>query len=184
MIDFDDNKGNIVLFEEFDNDLDEDIDDEDQAFDDDDDEEMIVNWVDKNGGIVNSLSTDDDMMEESDDNDIDDSDDSVPVIDIEPIRVENMNTKWCQDIEKVFISTAQKHNMYITKLRWFATRVEIVLSTTSDNNPDSVQPSADVLTKIHQEIYNELDAREEELQFISRYELLVATPGTDLYTQS
>ncbi len=184
MIDFDDNKGNIVLFEEFDNDLDEDIDDEDQAFDDDDDEEMIVNWVDKNGGIVNSLSIDDDMMEESDDNDIDDSDESVPVIDIEPIRVENMNTKWCQDIEKVFISTAQKHNMYITKLRWFATRVEIVLSTTSDNNPDSVQPSADVLTKIHQEIYNELDAREEELQFISRYELLVATPGTHLYTHS
>jgi ribosome maturation factor RimP len=184
MVDFDDNKGNIVLFEEFDNDLDEDIDDEDQAFDDDDDEEMIVNWVDKNGGIVNSLSADDDMTEESDDNDIDDSDDSVPVIDIEPIRVENMNTKWCQDIEKVFISTAQKHNMYITKLRWFATRVEIVLSTTSDNNPDSVQPSADVLTKIHQEIYNELDAREEELQFISRYELLVATPGTHLYTHS
>jgi ribosome maturation factor RimP len=184
MVDFDDNKGNIVLFEEFDNDLDEDIDDEDQAFDDDDDEEMIVNWVDKNGGIVNSLSADDDMTEESDDNDIDDSNDSVPVIDIEPIRVENMNTKWCQDIEKVFISTAQKHNMYITKLRWFATRVEIVLSTTSDNNPDSVQPSADVLTKIHQEIYNELDAREEELQFISRYELLVATPGTHLYTHS
>jgi ribosome maturation factor RimP len=120
----------------------------------------------------------------NDDNDIDDTDDSVPVIDIEPIRVENMNTKWCQDIEKVFISTAQKHNMYITKLRWFATRVEIVLSTTSDNNPDSVQPSADVLTKIHQEIYNELDAREEELQFISRYELLVATPGTHLYTHS
>jgi len=184
MVDFDDNKGNIVLFEEFDNDLDEDIDDEDQAFDDDDDEEMIVNWVGENGGIVNSLSADDDMTEESDDNDIDDSDDSVPVIDIEPIRVENMNTKWCQDIEKVFISTAQKHNMYITKLRWFATRVEIVLSTTSDNNPDSVQPSADVLTKIHQEIYNELDAREEELQFISRYELLVATPGTHLYTHS
>ena len=184
MVDFDDNKGNIVLFEEFDNDLDEDIDDEDQAFDDDDDEEMIVNWVGENGGIVNSLSADDDMTEESDDNDIDDSDDSVPVIDIEPIRVENMNTKWCQDIEKVFISTAQKHNMYITKLRWFATRVEIVLSTTSDNNPDSVQPSADVLTKIHQEIYNELDAREEELQFISRYELLVATPGTHLNTHS
>ena len=184
MVDFDDNKGNIVLFEEFDNDLDEDIDDEDQAFDDDDDEEMIDNWVGENGGIVNSLSADDDMTEESDDNDIDDSDDSVPVIDIEPIRVENMNTKWCQDIEKVFISTAQKHNMYITKLRWFATRVEIVVSTTSDNNPDSVQPSADVLTKIHQEIYNELDAREEELQFISRYELLVATPGTHLYTHS
>lgn len=179
MIDFDDNKGNIVVFEEFDNDLDEDIDDEDQAFDDDDDEEMIVNWVDKNGGIVNSLSTDDDNdIDDSDNNDIDDSDDSVPVIDIEPIRVENMNTKWCQDIEKVFISTAQKHNMYITKLRWFATRVEIVLSTSSDNNPDSMQPSAEVLTKIHQEIYNELDGREEELQFISRYELLVATPGT------
>ncbi len=181
MIDFDDSKRNNVIFEDFDNDLDEDIDDEDQAFDDDDDEEMIINYIDKNGGVFNgviegvtSAEDADNDMEEGDS----DTDDIVPIIDIEPIRIENLNTKWCEDIEKIFITNVQKNNMYITKLRWFATRVELVLSSSSDNNPDTVQASADVLTKIHQDIYNDLETRENELQFISRYELLVATPGT------
>lgn len=180
MIDFDDSKRNNVVFEDFDNDLDEDIDDEDQAFDDDDDEEMIINYIDKNGGSFNGriegVSSDEDVdsdMEEGDS----DMDDSVPIIDVEPIRIENMNTKWCQDIETIFTTNVQKNNMYITKLRWFATRVEVVLSSSSDNNPDTIQAGADVLTKIHQDIYNDLEIRENELQFITRYELIVATPG-------
>ena len=63
----------------------------------------------------------------------------------------------------------------IKDIKWIPGRIEIIVS---HNDVDKVSThSATYLEKIHRQLYTELDLREEELQIVTKYEILVASPG-------
>ena len=60
-------------------------------------------------------------------------------------------------------------------IKWIPGRIEIVVS---HNDEDKVSThSATYLERIHRQLYTELELREEELQIVTSYEILVASPG-------
>jgi len=84
--------------------------------------------------------------------------------------------------------SGQDSIVYIHKLLWVGLRVEIVLSVNNIDPLTSINwdtgleenaegPRVDVLESVHRQIYEEMELREEELDFVNRFELIIASPG-------
>jgi ribosome maturation factor RimP len=69
-----------------------------------------------------------------------------------------------------------KGSLYIHMMRWSARRLEIILSSNDDADyPEG--PPMNTIQVVHRSVYDELELRDEELDFTTSYELLVASPG-------
>lgn len=121
----------------------------------------------------NDLDEDrDDEEDEAEEDDVDSVDNVVYDVDTTVINTDGIKDEWRGKIEDVVNGHIRKDvTLSLQSIKWFSNRLEIVVSSNID------QPSAGVLTTLHQDIYNDLDVREDELRFISRYEVLLATPG-------
>ena len=144
-------QGEIV---EGDNDLDDDaldlegIDDALELFADDSDENYVTS-VDE----------------------IIDSEDSVGAI-----STPAPSDAWREQVQAIIHSVINKQGLYVQKIYWGGNRVEVVISATEDpSNP--IGPSVTALQLCHRSMYDEFELREEELAVVTRFEIVVASPG-------
>lgn len=79
-------------------------------------------------------------------------------------------------VEEIIKQKVKLEMLHISKIVWVRGRLEITVSETQDiENP--IGPIASKLENIHRAIYNDLEALEGTLNFLSRFEILVASPG-------
>lgn len=111
-----------------------------------------------------------DLQEESDEEGItelepDIGDSTVP---LPPVSNQNI-------VETIIKSIVNQNKGYINRLKWIPGRIELVVT---DNEQGEVSCfTATTLETIHREIYTELETRDEELAIVSKYEIVVASPG-------
>lgn len=122
--------------------------------------------------------SEDDEVEDDNDDDDDQEDDylttGLPLI-LEDVKVD-VKDDWRRKVEKIVNGSVSTEALHILKLKWISNRLELTLSKNEDpEDPES--PSAVELHSVHGSIYEKLELVDEELQFLSRFELLVASPG-------
>ena len=124
---------------------------------------------------------DDSEDDDGDEEDEDDEDDGgvdlmagLPLI-LEDIKVD-VKDDWRRKVEKIVNGSVSAEDLHILKLKWISNRLELTLSKNEDpGDPES--PSAVELHSVHGNIYENLELADDELQFLSRFELLIASPG-------
>jgi len=98
------------------------------------------------------------------------------------------NSGYQSNINGIIRIKVAEENVFIHKLIWVGGRIEIVLAVndvdpeTSVNRETGVEenaegPGVDILESVHRQIYEEMELREEELDFVNRFELMIASPG-------
>lgn len=79
-------------------------------------------------------------------------------------------------VETIIRQVIQKQNLYVQKIFWAQGRIEVVISASDDlSNP--IGPSVSALQLCHRSMYDEFELREEELAVVTKFEILVASPG-------
>eukprot|EP00607_Mallomonas_marina_P007481 CAMPEP_0182416464 /NCGR_PEP_ID=MMETSP1167-20130531/756_1 /TAXON_ID=2988 /ORGANISM="Mallomonas Sp, Strain CCMP3275" /LENGTH=224 /DNA_ID=CAMNT_0024589231 /DNA_START=317 /DNA_END=991 /DNA_ORIENTATION=- len=88
---------------------------------------------------------------------------------------------WRKKIESIITDvitsfSSSSSPVYLSQLKWTPTRLEVTVSCNSDPlQPEG--PPVTIIERLHRQLYSILDTREDELAFISRFEILVASPG-------
>jgi ribosome maturation factor RimP len=131
-----------------------------------------VEYDDEEGG--DDEEGDDDEEEEGVDIDdiIVDEDEEEDKRGVSPVS----NDAWKSKVQSIILNVVGKMGLFVHKLVWLPGRIEIIISANADPN-DPVGPSVSLLQEAHTRIYEELDVRESELACVTRFEILVASPG-------
>ena len=83
---------------------------------------------------------------------------------------------WRDKVGKIIHEVIRKQDLYVQKIYWLGGRVEVVISASSDPlNP--IGPSVSALQVCHRSMYEEFELREEELAVVTKFEIVVASPG-------
>lgn len=79
-------------------------------------------------------------------------------------------------VETIIRQVIQKQGLFVQKIFWAQGRIEVVISASDDvSNP--IGPSVSALSQCHRSMYDEFELREEELAVVTKFEILVASPG-------
>jgi ribosome maturation factor RimP len=79
-------------------------------------------------------------------------------------------------VETIIRQIIQKQGLFVQKIFWAQGRIEVVISASDDvSNP--IGPSVSALSQCHRSMYDEFELREEELAVVTKFEILVASPG-------
>ncbi len=90
-------------------------------------------------------------------------------------KIENIVTQAVTK-ERERLEADDDGSLHIHTMKWTTKRIEIILSNNDDIEfPEG--PPMNAIQRIHKAVYAELELRDEELDFINSYELLVASPG-------
>ena len=114
-----------------------------------------------NGNFVTSL---DDIVSDEEE----EGDDSV--------RTATLPDDWKGQVELIIRQVIQKQGLYVQKIFWAQGRVEVVISA-SDDPSNPIGPSVSALQQCHRSMYDEFELREEELAVVTKFEIIVASPG-------
>lgn len=84
--------------------------------------------------------------------------------------------EWREQVQVIIQDIILKQGLYVQKIFWGGNRVEVVLSGSEDPlNP--IGPSVSALQLCHRSMYEEFESREGELAVVSKFEIVVASPG-------
>ena len=84
--------------------------------------------------------------------------------------------EWREEVSIIIHDVIRKQGLHVQKIFWGGNRVEVVISESEDLlNP--VGPSVSALQICHRSMYEEFELREEELAVVSKFEIVVASPG-------
>ena len=84
--------------------------------------------------------------------------------------------EWREEVSVIIHDVIRKQGLHVQKIFWGGNRVEVVISESEDLlNP--VGPSVSALQICHRSMYEEFELREEELAVVSKFEIVVASPG-------
>jgi len=149
-----------------DGDADEDVEvDEDVGEDGDDDEEE-----DEDVGTVDSI---DEIDAEEEEQDVDDEGTAVAAI---------ANEQWKVDVTKIITDCiATRPDVKVHRISWAGSRIEVIVveqrERSAGEEEDLIGPGVEILKDTHRDLYNRLEARDADLNVVSRYEICVASPG-------
>lgn len=83
---------------------------------------------------------------------------------------------WREKVQTIIKEVVKKQGLYVQKVFWVGGRVEVVISASDDiSNP--IGPSVSALQICHRSMYDEFELREEELAVVTKFEIVVASPG-------
>jgi ribosome maturation factor RimP len=83
---------------------------------------------------------------------------------------------WREKVQTIMKEVIKKQGLYVQKIFWVGGRVEVVISA-SDDPANPVGPSVSALQICHRSMYDEFELREEELAVVTKFEIVVASPG-------
>ena len=111
------------------------------------------------------VTSPDDIVDE---NGGDDDDLSQPIA--------NLGSDWKETVQGIIYEVIRKQGYFVQKIFWTGNRVEVIISANEDlSNP--VGPSVTALQLCHRSMYEEFELREEELAVVTKFEIVVASPG-------
>ena len=84
--------------------------------------------------------------------------------------------EWKRDVESIIRDVITKQNVYLQKITWKGGRIEVII-TANDDPDDPAGPSSGVLSMCHRMMYEAFELRESDLAVVTRYEIIVASPG-------
>lgn len=160
LLSLDENKGNS----------DDHLEDDESESDDD-----LRQYVQEITGMLadmdDSGSADIDFVTNPDDIVGDDEDEEDALV---PTAV--TSNDWKEKVQKIIHEVIGKQGLYVQKIFWVGGRVEVVISASADPmNP--IGPSVSALQVCHRSMYDEFELREEELAVVTKFEIVVASPG-------
>jgi ribosome maturation factor RimP len=92
------------------------------------------------------------------------------------VRTAILPDDYKSQVETIIRQVIQKQNLFVQKIFWAQGRIEVVISASDDvSNP--IGPSVSALSQCHRSMYDEFELREEELAVVTKFEILVASPG-------
>lgn len=119
-----------------------------------------------------------DLSEDSDEgkdyvtsfDDVDDDDEESVVPRLIP------GEQWKESVQSIIKEVIRKQGLYVQKIVWGGSRIEVVIAA-SDDLVSPTGPSSSALQLCHRSMYDEFELREEELGVVTRFEIVVASPG-------
>ena len=160
LISLDENKGNSDDHLEY-----------DESESDDDLRQYVQEITGMLADMDDSGSADIDFVTNPDDIVGDDEDEEDALV---PTAV--TSNDWKEKVQKIIHEVIGKQGLYVQKIFWVGGRVEVVISASADPmNP--IGPSVSALQVCHRSMYDEFELREEELAVVTKFEIVVASPG-------
>ena len=92
------------------------------------------------------------------------------------IRTATLPDDFKGQVELIIRQVIQKQGLYVQKIFWAQGRIEVVISG-SDDPLNPIGPSVSALQLCHRSMYDEFELKEEELAVVTKFEILVASPG-------
>ena len=92
------------------------------------------------------------------------------------VRTATLPDDFKGQVELIIRQVIQKQGLYVQKIFWAQGRIEVVISG-SDDPLNPIGPSVSALQLCHRSMYDEFELREEELAVVTKFEILVASPG-------
>ena len=92
------------------------------------------------------------------------------------VKTATLPDDWKGQVESIIRQVIQKQDLYVQKIFWAQGRVEVVISG-SDDPSNPIGPSVSALQQCHRSMYDEFELREEELAVVTKFEIIVASPG-------
>ena len=83
---------------------------------------------------------------------------------------------WNEKVQNIIYDVIRKQGYYVQKIYWTGNRVEVIISA-SDDLLNPIGPSVTALQLCHRSMYEEFELREEELAVVTKFEIVVASPG-------
>ena len=83
---------------------------------------------------------------------------------------------WKDTVQNIICEVIRKQGYYVQKIFWTGNRVEVIISA-SDDLLNPIGPSVTALQLCHRSMYEEFELREEELAVVTKFEIVVASPG-------
>jgi ribosome maturation factor RimP len=84
--------------------------------------------------------------------------------------------QWKESVQSIIKEVIKKQGLYVQKIVWGGSRIEVVIAA-SDDAISPTGPSSSALQLCHRSMYDEFELREEELGVVTRFEIVVASPG-------
>ena len=81
-----------------------------------------------------------------------------------------------RNVEQIIRDVVTKQNVFLQKITWKGGRIEVIITATDDPD-DPAGPSSGVLSMCHRMMYEAFELRENDLSVVTRYEIIVASPG-------
>ena len=131
-----------------------------------------LKYVQEITGIFSEMDMDQDFVTSPDDIRGEDGEDQVEAEAVPAVTGDD----WKEKVQKIIREVIKKQGLYVQKIYWGGNRVEVVISA-SDDPSNPIGPSVSALQLCHRSMYDEFELREEELAVVTKFEIVVASPG-------
>ena len=131
-----------------------------------------LKYVQEITGIFSEMDMDQEFVTSPDDIRGEDGEDQVEAEAVPAVTGDD----WKEKVQKIIREVIKKQGLYVQKIYWGGNRVEVVISA-SDDPSNPIGPSVSALQVCHRSMYDEFELREEELAVVTKFEIIVASPG-------
>ena len=131
-----------------------------------------LKYVQEITGIFSEMDMDQEFVTSPDDIRGEDGEDQVEAEAVPAVTGDD----WKEKVQKIIREVIKKQGLYVQKIYWGGNRVEVVISA-SDDPSNPIGPSVSALQVCHRSMYDEFELREEELAVVTKFEIVVASPG-------
>ena len=75
------------------------------------------------------------------------------------------------EVNNIIENIVSRNELLVQRIKWTADRIEVIVCN-NDTTTEALSPPLGTLENIHRSIFDELDKREDELQIVSRFEVI------------